>query len=98
MKVKVTYPSGLIEIFEQSDCHTLAEVTNCKFGSADYASNGVTIEEYVEDTPIESKPEVVEETPVIGAMSATLVSSASVSDIIATLGESHGDEVDTGSN
>jgi hypothetical protein len=89
MKVKVTYPSGVVEIFEQSDCHTLEEVANCKFGSSDYQSNGVTIEEYVEDEPIPTK---------IGSMSAGITASANVSDIIATLGESNGDEVDTERN
>ena len=43
-KFRVTYPSGLVEETEQSDCDTLEQFVNAKFGSSDYASNGVVVE------------------------------------------------------
>lgn len=43
-KFRVTYPSGAVEETEQSDCDTLEQFVNVKFGSADYASNGVVVE------------------------------------------------------
>jgi len=35
MKFKVTYPSGVVEEVEQSDCATLEDFANTKFGSVD---------------------------------------------------------------
>jgi|SRR3954469_16288541 len=43
-KFRVTYPSGSVEIAEQSDCHTLEQFVNTKFGSSDYVANGVIVE------------------------------------------------------
>lgn len=43
-KFKITYKSGAVEEFEQSDCSTIEQLINVKFGSADYKSNGVEVE------------------------------------------------------
>ncbi len=40
----VTYPSGLTDEEVVSDCATIEEYCNRKFGSADYEANGVKVE------------------------------------------------------
>lgn len=49
MKFKVTYPSGLTEEVEQSDCATIEQFANTKFGSVPYADHGITVEIVYED-------------------------------------------------
>jgi len=57
-KFKITYKSGVVEEFEQSDCSTIEQLVNVKFGSADYKSNGVEVE-LINETqlPVESDAE-----------------------------------------
>jgi hypothetical protein len=43
-RFRVTYPSGETEEVEQSDCDTIEQYANTKFGYVDYASHGVTVE------------------------------------------------------
>jgi|GEM_PF-6488548 len=43
-RFRVTYPSGEAEEVEQSDCDTIEQYANTKFGYVDYASHGVTVE------------------------------------------------------
>lgn len=41
-KFKITYTSGKVEEVEQSDCHTVEQMINCRFGSCD--TTGVKVE------------------------------------------------------
>lgn len=41
-KFKITYTSGKVEEVEQSDCHTVEQMINCRFGSCD--TFGVKVE------------------------------------------------------
>lgn len=41
-KFKITYTDGRVEEVEQSDCHTVEQMTNCRFGSCD--TSGVKVE------------------------------------------------------
>ena len=41
-KFKITYTDGKVEEVEQSDCHTVEQMTNCRFGSCD--ASGVKVE------------------------------------------------------
>jgi len=61
-KFKITYKSGVVEEFEQSDCSTIEQLVNVKFGSADYKSNGVEVE-LINETklPVEADSEQEEE-------------------------------------
>jgi hypothetical protein len=42
-KFRVMYPSGATEEYEQSDCSTVAEFANTKFGTDAYAEWGVEV-------------------------------------------------------
>jgi hypothetical protein len=42
-KFRITYPSGAVEEYEQSDCDTIEQFENVKFGSVDYKSQGVEV-------------------------------------------------------
>lgn len=41
-KFKITYTDGKVEEVEQSDCHTVEQMINCRFGSCDHS--GVKVE------------------------------------------------------
>ena len=41
-KFKITYADGKVEEVEQSDCRTVEQMTNCRFGSCD--TTGVKVE------------------------------------------------------
>lgn len=41
-KFKITYADGKVEEVEQSDCHTVEQMINCRFGSRD--TSGVKVE------------------------------------------------------
>lgn len=43
-KFRVTYPSGAVEEVEQSDCKTVEQFANAKFGYANYVDFGVKVE------------------------------------------------------
>lgn len=84
-KFRTTYPSGVIEEYEQSDCDTVEHFANAKFGSFDWKEAGTTIEivdgetEKPEDSGGQEKPEQTEDetVPVIGNLSASIEVSAS---------------------
>lgn len=46
-KFKITYTDGKVEEVEQSDCRTVEQMINCRFGSCD--TTGVKVE-LVEDS------------------------------------------------
>ena len=41
-KFKITYTDGKVEEVEQSDCHTVEQMINCRFGSCGHS--GVKVE------------------------------------------------------
>lgn len=43
-KFRITYKSGAVEECEQSDCETVEQFANTKFGSVDYAACETKIE------------------------------------------------------
>lgn len=42
-KFKITYSSGVEEEVEQSDCHTVEQMINCRFGTIDLTNLGVSV-------------------------------------------------------
>lgn len=42
-KFKITYSSGVEEEVEQSDCHTVEQMINCRFGTIDLTDLGVSV-------------------------------------------------------
>jgi hypothetical protein len=46
-KFKVEYSNGVVQEHEQSDCHTVEQFINCRFGSCDTSSVKVTLLEEV---------------------------------------------------
>lgn len=67
-KFQVKYPAtGLVQVHEQSDCHTVEQFINCRFGSCDTSGVEVTLLDE-ESAPVEvaakppaSEPVVMEE-------------------------------------
>lgn len=52
-KFKVTYADGSSKVEEQSDCSTVKQFINCRFGSAD--TSKVEVELFTEAKPNEVK-------------------------------------------
>ena len=52
-KFKVIYSSGIVQECEQSDCFTVEQFINCRFGTCDTSSAKV---ELVGEEPVEAKP------------------------------------------
>ena len=57
-KFRVTYPSGEAEEVEQSDCDSIEQFANTKFGYADYESHGVKVEIIDEAKEVKQEPSV----------------------------------------
>lgn len=55
MKFQITYPNGKVEVVEQSDCQTVDQFVNCKFG------RGAQPEAKVKLMEAEAEAEAVEE-------------------------------------
>ena len=59
-KFKITYTSGKVEEVEQSDCYTVEQMINCRFGSCDISGVKVELvgstEEPKKTEPKQAKP------------------------------------------
>jgi len=55
-KFEVTYADGTVKVEEQSDCHTLEQFINCRFGTGGLPDKIVHLDEVIEEKPAEEKP------------------------------------------
>lgn len=57
-KFKITYTDGKVEEVEQSDCHTVEQMINCRFGSCDISGVKVELAGEAKEQPTVAKKTV----------------------------------------